>query len=90
MVARLVRIRHDHVALTRGILPHDVPSARKAASDDAAAPEGKREGRREGKREGMPEERPDQKASRPKHAARHARTSGPAGPSPPAAWTRAC
>ena len=60
MVARLVRIRHDHVALTRGILPHDVPAARTAASDDAAAP--------------------DQKAPRPKHAARHARTSGPAGP----------
>jgi hypothetical protein len=68
MVARLVRIRHDHVALTRGILPHDVPSARTAASDDAAAPEGK------------PEGRPEQKAPRPKHAARHARTSGPAGP----------
>jgi hypothetical protein len=73
MVARLVRIRHDHVALTRGILPHDVPSARKAASDDAApAPEGKREGK--------PEGRPDAKAPRPKHAARHARTSGPAAP----------
>jgi hypothetical protein len=55
MVARLVRIRHEDVALTRGILPHDVPAARKAASDDAAAP-------------------------RPKHAARHARTSGPAAP----------
>jgi hypothetical protein len=73
MVARLVRIRHDHVALTRGILPHDVPSARKAASDDAApAPEGKREGK--------PEGRPDAKAPRPRHAARHARTSGPAAP----------
>ena len=80
MVARLVRIRHDHVALTRGILPHDVPSARKAASDDAAAPEGKREGKPEGRREGKPEGRPDQEAPRPKHAARHARTSGPAGP----------
>ena len=72
MVARLVRIRHDHVALTRGILPHDVPAARTAASDDDTAPEGKREGK--------PEGRPDQKAPRPKHAARHARTSGPAGP----------
>ena len=80
MVARLVRIRHDHVALTRGILPHDVPSARKAASDDAAAPEGKRGGKPEGRREGKPEGRPDQEAPRPKHAARHARTSGPAGP----------
>ncbi len=80
MVARLVRIRHDHVALTRGILPHDVPSARKAASDDAAAPEGKREGKPEGRREAKPEGRPDQEVPRPKHAARHARTSGPAGP----------
>jgi hypothetical protein len=54
MVARLVRIRHDHVALTRGILPDDVPSARTAA--------------------------PDAKPPRPRHAARHARTSGPAAP----------
>src|SRR5579864_3551581 len=73
IVARLVRIRHDHVALTRGILPHDVPSARQAASDDAAAAP-------EGTREGKPEGRPDAKAPRPKHAARHARTSGPAAP----------
>ena len=72
MVARLVRIRHDHVAVTRGILPHDVPSARMAAKDDAAAPEGKPEGK--------PVGRPDTKAPRPKHAARHARTSGPAAP----------
>jgi len=76
MVARLIRIRHDHVALTRGILPHDVPPARQATSDDAAAPEG----RREGKRGGEPEGRLDTKAPRPKHAARHARTSGPAAP----------
>lgn len=46
MVARLVRIRHDHVALTLGILPHGVPPG----------------------------------APRPGHAARHARTSGPAAP----------
>ena len=86
MVARLVRIRHDHVALTRGILPHDVPSARKAASDDAAAPGSakesakEREAKPEGRREAKPEGRPDQEVPRPKHAARHARTSGPAGP----------
>jgi hypothetical protein len=73
MVARLVRIRHDHVTVTRGILPHDVPSARQAGSDDAAAAP-------EGTREGKPEGRPDAKAPRPKHAARHARTSGPAAP----------
>jgi hypothetical protein len=72
MVARLVRIRHDHVALTRGIRPHDVPPAREATSDDVAAPEREREGK--------PEGRPDEKAPRPKHAARHARTSGPAAP----------
>jgi hypothetical protein len=108
MVARLVRIRHDHVALTRGILPHAVPSARTATPDDAAAPEGtpeseavgkrepkpegKREAKPEGKREAKPEGkpegkpvgkaegRPDAKAPRPKHAARHARTSRPAAP----------
>ena len=73
MVARLVPIRHDHVALTRGILPHDVPSARTAAPDDAAPPEGKRDGRRDAK----PDPRPDAKPPRPRHAARHARTSGP-------------
>ncbi len=63
-MARLVRIRHEHVALTRGILPYDVPSARKAAPDSGPEPEGKRDG----------------KAFRPRHAARHARTSGPAAP----------
>ena len=76
MVARLVRIRHDHVALTRGILPHEVPSARAAAPDYTAAPDGRREGRRDAK----PDPRPDAKAPRPRHAARHARTSGPAAP----------
>jgi hypothetical protein len=92
MVARLVRIRHDHVALTRRILPHEVPSARNAASDHAAAPDGnpegnpeanpeaKREANPEAMREANPEGRPDPKAPRPKHAARHARTSGPAAP----------
>lgn len=64
MVARLVRFRHEHVALTRGILPYDVPSARKAAPESGPEPEGKRDG----------------KALRPRHAARHARTSGPAAP----------
>src|SRR5580693_5624679 len=54
IVARLVRIRHDHVAMTREILPQDVPSARTAA--------------------------PDATPPRPRHAARHARTSGPAAP----------
>src|SRR5260370_17224262 len=84
MVARLVRIRHDHVALTRGILPHDIPSARQAASDDAAAaPDGKREGKPEGKPEAKPEGRPDAKAPRPRHAARHPRTSRPAPPHHP-------
>ncbi|HLK73090.1 MAG TPA: hypothetical protein VKU77_05515 [Streptosporangiaceae bacterium] len=62
MVARLVRIRHEHVASTRGILPHDVPSARTATPATGPEPEGKRDG----------------KAPRPRHAARHARTSGPA------------
>ena len=76
MVARLVRIRHDHIALTRGILPHDVPSARTAAPDNTAAPDGRREGRRDAK----PDSRPDAKPPRPRHAARHARTSGPAAP----------
>jgi len=96
MVARLVRIRHDHVALPREILPYAVPSARTATPDDAAAPEGKPgakpearpgagpgarpEGKPPGKPEGKPEGRPDGKAPRPKHAARHARTSGPAAP----------
>ena len=74
MVARLVRIRHDHVAMTRGILPHDVPSARTAAPDSAAAPEGK------ARRDAKPDPRPDAKPPRPRHAARHARTSGPAAP----------
>ncbi len=41
MVARLVRIRHDNAALTRGVLSHDVPAARKAASDGAEAPDPK-------------------------------------------------
>ena len=76
MVARLVRIRHDHVALTRGILPHDVPSARTAGPDNTAAPDGRREGRRDAK----PDPRRDAKPPRPRHAARHARTSGPAAP----------
>jgi hypothetical protein len=64
MVARLVRIRDDRIASTRGILPHDVPPAREAAPDDAAPAEGK----------------PDGTAPRPRHAGRHARTSGPAAP----------
>ena len=80
MVARLVRIRHDHVALPREILPYAVPSARTATPDDAAAPEGDSEGEREGKREAKPAAKPDGKAPRPKHTARHARTSGPAAP----------
>src|ERR1700722_13554380 len=71
MVGRLVRIRHDHVAMTRGILPHDVPSARTAAPDSAAASEGK------ARRDAKPDPRPDAKPPRPRHAARHARTSGP-------------
>lgn len=75
MVARLVRIRPDHLALTRGILPHGVPPARAAAPEDAAAPEAK-PGR---KAEPRPEPR-DPRAPRPRHAARHARTSGPAAP----------
>jgi hypothetical protein len=64
MVARLVRIRHEHVALTLGLLPHDVPSSRKASPVSGPEPDGKRDG----------------KALRPRHAARHARTSGPAAP----------
>ena len=75
MVARLVRIRPDHLALTRGILPHGVPPARAAAPEDAAAPQAK-PGR---KAEPRPEPR-DPRAPRPRHAARHARTSGPAAP----------
>ena len=64
MVARLVRIRDDRIASTRVILPHDVPSAREAAPEDAAPAAGK----------------PDRTAAPPRHAGRHARTSGPAAP----------
>jgi hypothetical protein len=67
MVGRLVRIRPDHVALTRGILPHAVPSSRPASPGDTEPV-----GRRDGTRDAQP--------PRPRHAARHARTSGPAAP----------
>jgi hypothetical protein len=88
MVARLVRIRHDHVALTRGILPHGVPSARDGTPDDTPAPpgtppgtpSGKPPGTPPGKPQGKPDAKPDPKTPRPRHAARHARTSGPAAP----------
>jgi hypothetical protein len=63
-VARLVRIRHENAALTRAVLPHDVPPARMAAPD--GAPEAA----------ALPATQPASK--RPRHAARHARTSGPA------------
>jgi hypothetical protein len=33
-VAKLVRIRHDNAELTRGVLPHDVPSARRAGPEE--------------------------------------------------------
>jgi hypothetical protein len=63
-VARLVRIRHDKGALTRGVLPHDIPSARVPAPD--SVPDGA------GTADGRP--------PRAKHSARHARTSGSAAP----------
>jgi hypothetical protein len=37
MVAKLVRIRHGNAALTRGVLPHDVPSARPAVPEEKPA-----------------------------------------------------
>jgi len=45
-----------------------------AAPDSAAAPDGKP------RRDAKPDPRPDAKPPRPRHAARHARTSGPAAP----------
>jgi hypothetical protein len=36
-VAKLVRIRHDNAELTRGVLPHDVPSARRAGPEEKPA-----------------------------------------------------
>src|SRR5580693_6078818 len=64
MVARLVRIGRGNVELTRGVLPHDVPAARKGAPDGP----------------GLLETRLDGKPARAKHAARHARTSRPSAP----------
>src|ERR1700733_3995435 len=81
MVARLVRVRPDRVALLRAILPQDVPSARDAAPDDAARPDGK-PARPDGK-PARPDGKPDANAARPKRAGRHARTSDPAAPQRP-------
>jgi len=64
MVARLVRIGRDDVGLTRGVLPHDVPPARKGAPDGP----------------GLLEINLDGRPPRAKHAARHARTSRPSAP----------
>jgi hypothetical protein len=64
MVARLVRIRRENVELTRGVVPDDVPPARKAAPDGG----------------GLLEGRPEARSPRAKHSARHARTSPPSAP----------
>ena len=37
MVAKLVRNRHDNAELTRGFLPHDVPSARRSGPEEKPA-----------------------------------------------------
>jgi hypothetical protein len=66
MVARLVRIRHENAELTRAGLPHAVPPGRKATPDGAA------------ETTATPATEPARKPPRPGHAARHARTSGPA------------
>jgi hypothetical protein len=69
-VARLVRIRHEKAALARGVLPHDVPPARTPAPDPD--PDGT----------DTPDSAstPDAQPPRSRHAARHARTSGPSAP----------
>jgi hypothetical protein len=85
MVARLVHIRHEKGALTRGVAPDDVPPARSPTRDGVpdgvpvldgvpdgpAAPDGIPDGAR------APDGRPRHRA---RHSARHARTSDPAAP----------
>jgi hypothetical protein len=65
MVARLVRIRHDKGALTREVVPDDVPPARSPAPD--GIPDGAP----------APDASPPPRA---RHSARHARSSGPEAP----------
>jgi hypothetical protein len=75
MVAKLVHIRHENGALTRDVLSHEVPPARKATPDRAAT-----QAAQAAQHTREAQDIREAQAARPRHSARHARTSGPAAP----------